>query len=114
MNRQDLNHLTNLVVGWAKRKGILDHGSPEIQIKKLREETDELEEALEGNPKDAYNAERIRDEIGDGFVVLIILAMQVGLDPADCLSTAEQKIRNRDVSLVKGDLIKAGDSEGTR
>ena len=58
-----------LVEGWAKRKGILEHGKPMKQLLKTLEEITELHAAIEDD-----NLEEIIDAIGDVVVTLIIYA----------------------------------------
>ena len=46
------------------------------------------------------------DGIGDSFVTLIILAKQLGLEPAECLEAAWNEIKNRTGKTVNGVFVK--------
>lgn len=61
--------IKTLVEGWAKRKGILKHGTPAKQLLKTLEEITELHTAIEDD-----NLEEIEDAIGDVVVTLVIYA----------------------------------------
>lgn len=65
----EFEYLKSLVVGWAHRKGILEHGTPAKQLLKTLEEITELHAAIEDD-----NLEEIIDAIGDVVVTLIIYA----------------------------------------
>lgn len=101
MERNNLESLVNLVKNWADDKNLLTAGNEHNQIKKVVEEVQEIEQALqEGNIED------IKNEIGDGFVTLIILAHQVGLTPTDCLLSAYNKISKRKGKTINGIFVK--------
>ena len=93
--------LEDLVVVWAKDRGILDQGTIEGQLKKLQEEMDELKEAWEKDDRTEY-----ADAIGDCAVVLIILAEMYGLDYKDCLGAAYGEIVTRKGRMVDGVFVK--------
>lgn len=93
--------LANLVFDWAKAKNLIVKGNEFNQIHKVREEIDEIVEAIQ-----SQNIEKIRDEIGDGFVTLIILARQVGLTPEECLNEAYVKISKRKGKTINGIFVK--------
>lgn len=59
------------VLDWAKEKGILEHGTINAQILKLKEEFAELQVEIKAN-----KLEKIKDEFGDCLVVLTILNKQ--------------------------------------
>jgi NTP pyrophosphatase (non-canonical NTP hydrolase) len=52
------------------------------------------------------NDAEIKDGIGDSFVTLIILAKQLGLDPADCLEAAWNEIKDRRGKTINGVFVK--------
>ena len=93
--------LEDLVVVWAKDRGILDQGTIEGQLKKLQEEMDELKEAWEKDDRTEY-----ADAIGDCAVVLIILAEMYGLDFKDCLGAAYGEIVTRKGRMINGVFVK--------
>ncbi len=97
----NFEELIYLVRNWADDKNLLTAGNEHNQIKKVVEEVQEIQQALqEGNIED------IKNEIGDGFVTLIILAHQVGLTPTDCLLSAYNKISKRKGKTVNGIFVK--------
>ena len=59
-------------------------------IAKLREETDEVEEAIENNDKEAIN-----EELGDLFFTFICLTRHLGCDPEEVLELANIKFKKR-------------------
>ena len=65
----EFEDLKSLAVGWAERKGILEHGTPIKQLLKTLEEITELHAAIEDD-----NLEEIIDAIGDVVVTLVIYA----------------------------------------
>ena len=89
------------VFEWAKDKNLIVKGNEFSQIHKVKEEIDEIVEAIQ-----SQNIEKIRDEIGDGFVTLIILARQVGLTPEECLNEAYNKISKRKGKTINGIFVK--------
>ena len=61
-------------------------------IEKMAEETKELQEAYETNPKDH---KRLEDEVGDILFVAANLARKVGVDPETALLTCNRKFERR-------------------
>ena len=55
--------------------------------------------------------ELIIDSIGDIYVVLVILCMQLGLDINDCIKAAYDKIKDRKGKMVDGIFVKEKDLE---
>lgn len=93
--------LATLVFEWAKDKNLIVKGNELNQIHKVREEVEEIVQAIQ-----SQKIENIRDEIGDGFVTLIILARQVGLTPEECLNEAYTKISKRKGKTINGIFVK--------
>jgi ATP diphosphatase len=67
-----------------------DWNDARLVLDKVREETQEIEEALAGGDKAA-----IREEIGDLLFVLANLARHVDADPEGCLAAANTKFERR-------------------
>lgn len=86
---------------WADDKNLLTEGNHHNQIKKVVEEVKEIEEALKED-----NLDNIKNEIGDGFVTLVILCHQLNLNPTECLLSAYNKISKRTGKTVNGIFIK--------
>ena len=81
--------ITELIKKWAIDRG-LQSASPEAQMVKLLEEAGELASGINKNKLDL-----IIDSIGDTYVVLVILCMQLGLDINDCIKAAYEEIKDR-------------------
>ena len=95
------DNLIENVTQWANDKGILVPDNAPKQMLKVLEEAGETAGALLKS-KD----EEIKDGIGDSFVTLIILAKQLGLEPADCLEAAWNEIKDRTGKTVNGVFVK--------
>jgi len=93
--------LKDLILDWAKDRGILDVGTVWGQMDKLYEEVDELSVAI----KNSDRAE-IRDAIGDIQVVLIILSELLEEDSVKCLEGAYDVIKQRKGKMVDGVFVK--------
>lgn len=100
---KDLNKLTYLISQWATERK-LDEAQPEKQMLKLIEEVGELAQGLA-----KANLDQVIDSIGDVYVVLTILAMQIDLDIKECIEQAYEEIKNRKGKTVNGVFIKEED-----
>ena len=99
----NLNELTNKIRIWAIERG-LDEAQPEKQMLKLVEEIGELAEGLAKG-----NLDEVIDSIGDSYVVLTILAMQLDLNIEDCVKVAYEEIADRRGKMVNGVFVKEAD-----
>jgi len=99
MKRYD--ELEDLVIVWAKQKGIFEKGTPIAQQLKTEEEVQELSEAICKNDK-----EEIIDALGDILVTIIIQAEMQGLSLIDCLESAYNVISKRTGKMVNGQFLK--------
>ncbi|WP_277679239.1 MazG-like family protein [Gracilibacillus dipsosauri] len=99
----NLNKLTSLIETWAMVKG-LDAAQPEKQMLKLMEEVGELAQGLAKS-----NREQVIDSIGDVYVVLTILSMQLDLDIRDCVAQVYNEIKERRGQMVNGVFVKESD-----
>lgn len=98
-----MNSLTSLIETWAMEKG-LDETQPEKQMLKLSEEVGELAAGLARGETD-----QVIDAIGDVYVVLTILSMQLDLDIRDCVQSAYNEIADRKGKMVNGVFVKEAD-----
>ena len=89
------------VTGWAADKDILKKENAPKQLLKVLEEVGETAGALLKSKND-----EVKDGIGYSFVILIILAKQLGLEPAECLEAAWNEIKNRTGKTVNGVFVK--------
>ena len=98
-----ITELTARIEEWARERG-LDTASPDKQMLKLGEEYGELCQGLAKNLP-----EQVKDSIGDMYVVLTILSLQLGLDIEDCVIHSYGEIKDRKGKLVNGVYIKMED-----
>ena len=99
----DLTQLTARIQGWAVDRN-LHTADPVKQALKFFEEAGELSQGLVKG-----NEEQIKDSIGDIYVVMTILSMQLGLEIEDCVYHAYDEIKDRRGKLVDGVFIKESD-----
>jgi NTP pyrophosphatase (non-canonical NTP hydrolase) len=95
-----MSSTTQLIKEWAEKRG-LSKADPIRQFLKLAEEVGELGAALARNIRDDQ-----RDAIGDIYVVLTILATQLGYDVEQCIDDAYNVIKNRTGQLKNGVFVK--------
>lgn len=98
-----ITELTARIEEWARERG-LDTADPAKQMLKLGEEYGEL---CQGLAKD--RPEQVKDSIGDMYVVMVILSLQLGLDIEDCVMHSYGEIKDRKGKLVNGVYIKEAD-----
>lgn len=91
---------TDLIKEWARERG-LDIADPNRQMLKLVEEVGELAAAMARNIRDDE-----QDAIGDIYVVLTILSMQLGYDVQECIDKAYAVIAKRTGKMVNGVFVK--------
>ncbi|MBN6886225.1 NTP pyrophosphatase (non-canonical NTP hydrolase) [Cytobacillus horneckiae] len=99
----EIDDLTFKIEKWARDKN-LQQADPSKQTLKLGEEFGELCEGLAKGRKD-----QVKDSIGDMYVVLTILAMQLNLNIEDCISAAYEEIKDRKGKMVNGVFVKEAD-----
>ena len=92
--------LTSKIKQWAIDRN-LHTANPDKQMLKLFEELGEL---AEGMAKD--KPEQITDSIGDAYVVMTILSMQLGINIEDCIAQAYDEIKDRRGKMVDGVFVK--------
>jgi NTP pyrophosphatase (non-canonical NTP hydrolase) len=92
--------LTKKIESWAIQRG-LDGADPTKQMLKLMEETGELASGMARG-----NLDLIIDSIGDIYVVLTILSMQLGLSIEECIESSYEEIKNRKGKLINGVFVK--------
>ena len=95
--------ITGQIEQWAIDRG-LHTADPSKQMLKLMEEVGELAEGLAKDNPDA-----IQDAIGDAYVVLTILSMQLGMDIRQCVKMAYNEIKDRTGRMVNGVFVKESD-----
>ena len=100
-----ITELTARIEEWAKARN-LHTADPAKQMLKLGEEFGELCQGMAKNKPD-----QIEDSIGDMYVVLTILSMQLGLDIGHCISGAYAEIKERKGEMVNGVFVQEADLE---
>lgn len=98
----NLNGLENLIKGWAEDRNLIEGSNPQAQFVKLIEEAGELA----GN---IAKGRDVKDDIGDMFVVLTIIAAQNGLCMAECVNQAWNDIKDRKGKMIDGVFVKEKD-----
>lgn len=77
---------------------------PNKQVLKLGEEFGELCQGMaKGKP------DQVKDSIGDMYVVLTILTLQLGMCIDDCVELAYEEIKDRKGKMVNGVFVKESD-----
>lgn len=99
----NLNKLTRNIEDWAIDRN-LHTADPNKQMLKLMEELGELAEGMAKN-----RLEDVADAIGDMYVVLTILSMQLDLHVEKCIADAYNEIKDRTGEMVDGVFIKSED-----
>lgn len=110
--------LRNKVLDWAKDKDLLHADIAEKQFLKFMEEVFEFRDewilckyAINDQILSKQMA-KMKLEMGDIFVTLIILCDQLNLDPVECLYEAYEKIKDRKGKTINGVFIKEEDLRG--
>ncbi|OUL09257.1 hypothetical protein B0533_03530 [Sedimentibacter sp. SX930] len=98
-----ITELTARIEEWARERG-LDTAEPAKQMLKLGEEFGELCQGLAKG-----RSEQVEDSIGDMYVVLTILSLQLGLDIEDCVLKAYTEIKDRKGKMIDGIFVKESD-----
>ncbi|USL89514.1 nucleotide pyrophosphohydrolase [Bacillus phage vB_BceP_LY3] len=99
----NLQETTNLIKEWGKDRN-LDVADPNKQMLKLGEEFGELCQGLAKG-----NEELVIDSIGDMYVVMTILSMQLGVKIEDCVEIAYNEIKDRKGKMINGVFVKESD-----
>ena len=98
---KSLSELVALIQNWAWDRNLIAGSTPNAQMLKLMEEVGEL---AGGVCKD--KADVIKDSIGDVFVVLTIIAAQMGWSIEECVQAAYAEIKDRKGRMVQGVFVK--------
>lgn len=99
----ETDNLTSEIRKWAIKRN-LHLADPSKQTLKLGEEYGELCAGLaKGKP------EKVKDSIGDMFVVLTILTMQLGTTVEECAEYAYEQIKDRKGKTINGMFVKEDD-----
>lgn len=102
-----MDELTFKIQKWAIDRN-LNTADPVKQMLKLGEEYGEVCAGMARN-----NHELICDAIGDMFVVMTILCMQLDIPIESCVAGAYDEIKDRKGRMVDGIYIKESDLKGS-
>lgn len=102
----DPDYVEDLVLqiqAWAIERNITTAGGATAlsQMKKLREEVEELGEGLEEDDRT-----KVVDGVGDAMVVLIQICRLYGLTLEECLAHAYGEIKDRKGKMINGVFVK--------
>lgn len=96
-----LDTLTTAIQLWAWERNLITGSTPASQAVKLMEEAVELAGGIYKNKADV-----IKDSIGDVFVVLVVIATQMGWSMEECVEAAYHEIKERKGKMVEGVFVK--------
>ncbi|WP_062105228.1 MazG-like family protein [Bacillus niameyensis] len=99
----NLDQLTKAIKVWAENRN-LHSADPSKQMLKLMEEVGELAQGFAKN-----NGRQVVDSIGDIYVVLTILSMQIGMNIEDCVEVSYNEIKDRNGKMINGVFVKEED-----
>lgn len=102
----NVQETTQLIKQWAEDRN-LHTADPNKQALKLGEEFGELCQGLAKG-----NKELVIDSIGDMYIVMTILSMQLGVNIEDCIEVAYDEIKDRKGKMINGVFIKESDLQG--
>lgn len=96
-----LGELVALIQNWAWDRNLIDGSTTNAQMLKLMEEVGELAGGVCKGKVDV-----IKDSIGDVFVVLTIIAAQMGWSIEECVQAAYAEIKDRKGRMIQGVFVK--------
>ena len=96
-----LGELVALIQNWAWDRNLIDGSTLNAQMLKLMEEVGELAGGVCKGKADV-----IKDSIGDVFVVLTIIAAQMGWSIEECVQAAYAEIKDRKGRMIQGVFVK--------
>lgn len=102
----NIQETTSKIKKWAVDRN-LHTADPNKQVLKLGEEFGELCQGMAKN-----NRPLVLDSVGDMYVVLVILSMQLGVDIEDCIEMAYNEIKDRKGKMINGVFVKESDLKG--
>ena len=99
----NIQETTKRIKRWAEDRN-LHTADPNKQALKLGEEFGELCQGLAKG-----NHELVVDSIGDMYVVMTILSLQMNLNIEDCINVAYNEIKDRKGKMINGVFVKESD-----
>lgn len=95
--------ITDKIREWSVERN-LHTADPHKQALKLGEEFGELFEGLAKG-----NEELTKDALGDMYVVMTIMAQQLGFSIEECIEIAYEEIKDRKGKMIDGVFVKESD-----
>lgn len=102
----DFREIETKVIQWAMDRNLFYNSNPEAQLFKLKEELNELEQAISKFNLNNDNRVDIIDAIGDMLVVLTIISYMYYIDLTSCYNHAYKEIKDRKGSMINGLFVK--------
>ena len=102
MSKLNINILNQLIIKWADERNLIEGSTSQAQFVKLIEEAGELANSI-AKKKD------VKDDLGDMFVVMSIIAEQQGVSMQEAIEIAWDDIKDRKGRMVDGVFIKESD-----
>lgn len=98
-----LAQIADYIFYWGVARNITAEGGATSlsQIKKLKEEVQEIEDALLAGDEKAA-----KDGIGDSMVVILQICRLAGFDLVECLHMAYNEIKDRKGTMIDGVFVK--------
>ena len=88
------------VIRWSEARKIIPNSTSKAQLQKVKEELQELEQAIESRNRDG-----IIDGLGDTLVCLINVAALEDLNLTSCLKAAYEEIKDRTGYMDKNGIF---------
>ena len=104
-NSDGKEDITELIKKWAIERD-LQSGNPKAQMLELLKELAEL-----GYNINKFGVGQIMESIGNIYVGLVVLCMQLGPDINDCIKAVYEEIKDRKGKMVDGIFVKEKDLE---
>ena len=104
------DELENTVIQWHKDRNLINGSTDVVQINKLMEEVEELQQdIIQNTMPDQYSSMDLRDELGDCLVVLINIASRNHFSLYEALEYSFAKIKDRKGKMINGMFVKEVD-----
>lgn len=106
--------LSKKIIKWGKDRDLLHEENADKQFMKFVEEVFEFKTEMDNvlsytDPYVDEAVERMKLEMGDIIVTLIILCKQLDIDLFECLNKAYKKISARTGKTINGTFVKSED-----
>ncbi|MMZ46533.1 MazG nucleotide pyrophosphohydrolase domain protein [compost metagenome] len=100
---ENMDRLKEAIEQWTIDRN-LHTADPTRQMLKLGEEYGELCAGMARN-----DMEKVKDSLGDMFVVMTVLSLQMDIDIQECVRGAYDEIKDRKGRMINGVFVKESD-----